>query len=67
MLFLRSSWGATLLAATEIAEGTIVGVLVALIVAAIVGLVLWVLEPTRPFAGPVAILTFLVLLLLLLL
>lgn len=67
----RSSWGAMFLvqvfaAASGIDRDVIVGVLVALIVAAIVGVVLWLVAPTRPYAGPAAILVFLVLLLLLL-
>lgn len=66
----RSSWGAMLLvqlfASQTVGHDTIVGVLIALLVAAIVGVVLWLVVPTRPWAGPVAILVFIVLLLLML-
>jgi hypothetical protein len=65
-LLSRSSWG-VILASGSLGYGAVVAVLVALLVAAIVGVVLHLLDPTRPYAGPAAILTFLVLLLLLLL
>lgn len=58
---------ALVLAANEIGRGEVVSVLAALIVCLMVGLVLWLFEPTKPFAGPAAILVFLLLLLLLLL
>jgi hypothetical protein len=63
-MHLLLSYGTGVLLAALGAHALIVGVIIALLVAAIVGVVLYVLPPTRPYAGVVAVLVFIVLLLL---
>jgi hypothetical protein len=63
-MHLLSSYGTGVLLAAFGAHALIVGVIIALLAAAIVGLVLYVLPPTRPYAGAVAVLVLIVLLLL---
>jgi hypothetical protein len=46
------------------AHALVTAVLIALVVAIIVGAILYLLPPTRPYAGPAAVVVFLVLLLL---
>lgn len=58
---------ALLIAASEIGRDEVEAVLVALLVALLVGVLVYLFPPGRPYAGPVALLTFIVLLLLLLL
>lgn len=67
MEFMRSSWGFLAAGNVELGEGFVVGVLVALLVAALVGLLLWVIPPTRPFATIAAAIVFIIGLLLMLL
>jgi hypothetical protein len=64
-MHLISSYGTgAILAGALGANALVTAVLIALIVAAVVGLILYVLPPTRPYAGAAAVVVFLVLLLL---
>lgn len=58
---------ALVFAASEIGRDEVTSVLIALLVALLVGVLLWLFPPGKPYAGPAALLTFVVLLLLLLL